>query len=84
MRLAILLAYSTYLGGAGTDFGYSIAVASGGNAYVTGSTTSPNFPLLNPFQGFTGTQDAFVTKLNVAGNTLGYSTYLGGAVTDSG
>ena len=79
------LAYSTYLGGNSQESGQDIAVDGSGNAYVTGSTTSSNFPLLNPFQGgFTGSQDAFVTKFNAAGNSLGYSTYLGGNNLDDG
>ena len=48
-------------------------------------TTSSNFPLQSPFQGSNaGSQDAFVTKLNTAGNTLAYSTYLGGTGIDDG
>ena len=68
-----VLKYSTYLGGTGasTDAGQSIAVDGSGNAYVTGFTTSANFPLQNPFQGSYAGSDAFVTKFNPAGNTLG-------------
>jgi hypothetical protein len=79
------LVYSTYLGGNGYDAGYGIAVDAAGNAYVTGSTTSTNFPTANPFQStFGGDNDAFVTKLNAAGNALTYSTYLGGSNADAG
>ena len=75
-----VLAYSTYLGGSGYEFGYGIAVDSAGNAYVTGSTDSPDFPsTLGAFEttrgGYT---DAFVTKLAASGAGLVYSTYLGG------
>ena len=75
------LAFSTYLGGGSDgDYGYSIAVDSGGNAYVTGFTGSTNFPTINPLQAsYAGGQDAFVTKLNPAGSALIYSTYLGGS-----
>ncbi len=78
------LVYSTYLGGSSNDFGRSIAVDSGGNAFVTGETTSSSFLLMNPFQStLKGTQDAFVTKFDSAG-ALAYSTYLGGTNIDTG
>jgi hypothetical protein len=74
------LVYSTYLGGAADDSGNGIAVDSSGNAYVTGGTTSTNFPLLNPTQGASGGGvEAFVTRLNTAGSALVFSTYLGGS-----
>jgi len=73
------LVYSTYLGGIGTDQGFGIAVDALGNAYVTGTTASANFPLMNSFQSnLYGTSDAFVTKVNASGTDLSYSTYLGG------
>jgi len=79
------LAYSTYLGGSGDDSARSIALDSSGYAYVTGSTRSGNFPTMNPFQGTNaGGSDAFVTKLNPDGNSLAYSTYLGGSGDDHG
>ncbi len=81
------LVYSTLLGGAygtghGGDAGYGIAVDGIGNAYVTGLTSSSNFPTTaGAFQTTNrglGYSNAFVTKLNPAGSALVYSTYLGG------
>src|SRR5215208_1915964 len=70
------LAYSTFLGDG--DIGFGIAVRDG-RAYVTGVTDSPDYP---PTPGafdrtFNGSEDAFVTKLNVSGSALAYSTFLG-------
>jgi len=77
------LVYSTYLGGKSDDQAYGIAVDSSGNAYVTGSATSTNFPTANPLQASNaGNGHVFVAKLNAAGSALVYSTYLGG-VSDS-
>lgn len=79
------LVYSTYLGGFGADEGNGIAVDSAGNAFVAGNTFSPNFPINNPYQStYGGGWDAFVTKLNPAGNALVYSTYLGGSSHEYG
>ena len=84
--------YSTYLGGSGSDFVMAIALDSAGNAYVTGSTTSSNFPAVStslqatPAGGSCYGQpcsDAFVAKLNASGTELLYSTYLGGSGHDS-
>jgi Ca2+-binding RTX toxin-like protein len=83
---AVTLAYSTYLGGTGNDYGFQIAVDSAGAAYVTGRTGSSGvgtgFPTQDPFQPDNGGgDDAFVTKLNPDSGgavTLAYSTYLGG------
>ena len=73
------LVYSTFLGGSGSDGAAGIAVDSAGNAYVTGSTDSTDFPTVNAFQAvFGGNLDAFVAKLNATGSVLVYSTYLGG------
>ena len=88
----LTLVYSTYLGGSGADLGYAIGVDSSGNAYVTGSTSSTDFPTLNPFQLNLGggttpnasATNAFVTVLNNAGNGFVYSTYLGGSGADVG
>ena len=79
------LTYCTYVGGKGDDRAFGIAVDGGGSAYVTGSTTSSNFPLRNAFQGkLGGSKNAFILKLNPAGNTLVYSSYLGGSASDIG
>ncbi|MBC8446456.1 MAG: SBBP repeat-containing protein, partial [Chloroflexi bacterium] len=77
------LVYSTYLGGSGIDVAYAIAVDAAGNAYVTGlaSTGFPTTP--GSFQTeHAGGTDAFVAKLNAAGSTLVYSTFLGGGGYD--
>jgi len=80
------LVYSTYLGGSGTDSASGIAINEAGNAYVTGVTDSSNFPTTpGAFQTVKAAgQDAFVTELSVAGNSLAYSTYLGGDGNDFG
>jgi len=90
------LVYSTFLSGSGSghdgigDVAYAIAADKSGEAYVTGSTGSSNFPITtgayltaNPAAAKTQTA-AFVTKLNAAGTALLYSTYLGGSENASG
>lgn len=74
----VVQTYSTYLGGNGIDGATSIAVDATGAAYVTGTTSAPDFPTVGPFQTDRSGADAFVTKLNPAGNAIVYSTYLGG------
>ncbi len=77
--------YSTYLGGGQGDFGRGIAVDSGANAYIVGRTASTDFPTRNALQSTNrGNLDAFVTRINISGSTLVYSTYLGGAQDDLG
>ncbi len=77
--------YSTYLGGAGDDQGRGIAINGALNAFVTGGTTSANFPTRSAFQAnLSGPSDAFVTKLFPTGASIEYSTYLGGSGTDEG
>jgi|HubBroStandDraft_6_1064221.scaffolds.fasta_scaffold17757_2 hypothetical protein len=81
-----VLAYSTYLGGSTDDAVLDITVDSAGNAYVTGFTTSIDFPTANASQPAYGggNADAFVTKINAAGSALVYSTYLGGSSDEVG
>ena len=80
-----VLAYSTFLGGTGEDTGVEIAVSANGNAFVTGITTSLNFPTEPDGARFGpgGGSDAFVTKFNAEGNQLIYSTYLGGSSNEN-
>jgi uncharacterized protein (TIGR03437 family) len=74
------LAWSTYLGGNGADVGVGIAVDGAGGAYVTGNTSSTNFPIVNSFQStYHGAGDAFVSGFTAAGNMLSYSSYFGGS-----
>ncbi len=77
-----ILSYSTYLGGGGLDSANAIAVDAAGNAYVAGHTDSLNFPTANPLRSRGGGVDAFVAKLNPAGNGLIYCTYFGGSGDD--
>jgi hypothetical protein len=74
------LVYSTYLGGSKNDEASGIALDDLGNAYITGVTQSTDFPMQNAYQpAYAGERgDAFVTKLNPAGDAFVYSTYLGG------
>ena len=80
------VAFSTYIGGTGDDFGRSIAVDSTGNTYITGQTTSStDFPLVNSHDGnIGGFEDAFVVKLNATGTGVVFSTYIGGTGSDYG
>ncbi len=76
--------YLTYVGGTARDGGSSITVDRNGNAFVAGSTTSADFPTLDPLQAQNNSPDpdggdAFVLKLNADGGDLLWSTYLGGS-----
>lgn len=83
-----VLSWATYLGGNLEDFGGGIAVDQAGQAYVTGTTLSSNFPgtagssLQSTFGG--GPSDAFVIKLNALGTAIIYSIYLGGSGIEEG
>lgn len=90
------LIYSTYLGGSNSEEGQGIAVDPQGLAYVTGYTSSTNFPTTNAFRTLlNGTNlppskqavypyDAFLTRVSPSGDSLVYSTFLGGAESDAG
>jgi hypothetical protein len=81
------LIFSTYLGGNSEDDGSRIAVDLLGNAYIVGTTFSPDFPTANAFQPAPAgppLQDAFVTALSSDGSALIYSSYLGGSAGNEG
>lgn len=79
------LLYSTFLGGASSDCGVDIKADNDGNVYLAGWTNSEDFPVfensLKPIFGG-GNSDGFACKLSPNGNSLDYSTYLGGAGFD--
>jgi hypothetical protein len=79
------LAYATYLGGSLGTRGYGLAVDAAGDAYVTGMTSSPDFPTTPGVFGrfyHGGPSDVFVAKVNSAGSALVYATFIGGAGDD--
>jgi Beta-propeller repeat len=75
---SVSYAYSTYLGGTGDDAGYGIAFDNFGNSYVTGQTSSADFPGASGTNKLVGTANAFVTKIDANGSGLIYTTYIGG------
>ena len=81
-----VLSYSTYLGGSGIDEGNSIAVDATGAVYVSGITSSTDFPTVNAVQPTRNGRpvDLFVAKLTPDGTALVYATYLGGSDYDVG
>jgi hypothetical protein len=83
------LLYATYLGGTQSDDAQALALDAAGNVYLTGYTTSPDFPTTpGAFQSAPARlQDVFVVKLNPSSggaNSLAYSTLLGGTYSDFG
>jgi len=81
--------YSSYLGGVGSDYANSVAMDNQNNAYVTGASSSANFPLRKPIQGAYGggSTDAIAAKFSLGATgsaSLVYSTFLGGTTADAG
>ncbi len=76
--------YSAYIGGADQDYARDVAFDAAGSAYVVGSTLSSNFPTTPGAYDFSanGAHDAFIIKLDAAGENLVYGTYLGGSSAD--
>ncbi len=79
--------YETHIGGSNGDLGWGIALDASGNVYLTGSTTSQNFPQVPALNNLTtklatDPLNCFVTKLNAAGNALVYSALIGGSAAD--
>ncbi|MCX8090075.1 MAG: SBBP repeat-containing protein [Verrucomicrobiae bacterium] len=93
-NLATNLIYATYLGGSGDDAALGLAVSADGRAFLTGFTTSTNFPIANALRpAISGSKDpvfgvypmdGFVTALSSNGASLLFSTYLGGNSHDEG
>ncbi|MET0649675.1 MAG: SBBP repeat-containing protein [Pyrinomonadaceae bacterium] len=79
------LVYSSYLGGNSSEWGNSIALDAAGSAYVVGGTNSTDFPVKNALQAAKkGSEDFYLTKVAPDGQSLEYSTYLGGTDYDAG
>jgi len=81
------LVSSTYLGGAGNDYGIGIGADESGSVYVVGDTDSTNFPTASPIQpahGDPSGYDLFLTRLTSSAQSLAFSTFIGGSGNDRG
>jgi hypothetical protein len=80
------LVYAGFIGGSGEDYGYGVAVDANGFAYVTGKTSSNDFPATPGAYGtgYNGDGDAFVAKVKADGTGLVYATYIGDATAEIG
>ncbi|MFC1539731.1 SBBP repeat-containing protein, partial [Candidatus Latescibacterota bacterium] len=75
------LVYSTYIGGTGSDSALDFKIDNSGNAYLTGSTGSSEFPVTSGVfdETFNGGYDTYILKLNSLGNGIIFSTFIGGS-----
>ncbi|MEK6324508.1 MAG: SBBP repeat-containing protein [Acidobacteriota bacterium] len=82
---AFLFEYSSLIGGSGEEGGASLAIDGSGSAYITGRTSSQDFPTVGAIQPIFGggDSDAFVSKLAPDGKSLTYSSFLGGSGTEN-
>ncbi len=80
------LVYSTFLAGSGSDFGGGIAVDGSNSTYIVGGTQSSNFPTTSGAydEPYNGDSDVYVSKMNLDGTNLVYSSFLGGSDYDAG
>ena len=77
------LIYADYIGGNNEDYGYALVLDGANEVYVTGSTASSDFPLVNPYQStYPGSFNGFLTRISADGSSLLYSTYFGGNGSD--
>jgi hypothetical protein len=78
------LVYADYLGGRNLNIGTAVTLDNSNDVYVTGYTTSADFPMVSPFQAsLAGDSDAFVSEISSDGSKLLYSTFLGGSTYDN-
>ncbi len=78
------IVYASYHGGSAKDTGEGIAVDASGHAYVVGTTRSVDLRMESALQGYEGSSDIFVVKINATGTDVVYSTYIGGSKQDVG
>jgi hypothetical protein len=78
------LLYSTYIGGDNNDYGNAIKVDELDNMYVVGYTSSSDFPTVNPCCDYSGDEDCFILKMNPTGDSLIFSSFIGGSNSDQG
>lgn len=79
-----ILTYSSYLGGTSTDAANAVAVDTTGSAYITGQTTSMDFPVVGAYQATNHGLNAFLTKMSPDGTSVVFSTFLGGTDINCG
>jgi hypothetical protein len=81
---SLLFEYSSLVGGSGEEGGTNIAIDALGNAYITGRTSSLDFPTVGAIQPAYGggDSDAFIAKVAIDGKSLVYSSFLGGSGTE--